>query len=52
MKSFPTIADLANAPEDQVLRLWQGLGYYNRARNLQASAKFVHQELNDIFPNN
>ena len=50
--AFPTVADLANAPEDQVLRLWQGLGYYNRARNLQSSAKYIHEELNDVFPNN
>lgn len=52
VENFPTIADLANAPEDQVLRLWQGLGYYNRARNLQASAQYVHHELNDQFPDN
>ena len=34
IKEFPEITDLANAKEDQVLKLWQGLGYYSRARNL------------------
>src|SRR5580704_11169403 len=38
---FPMISDLAAAPEQEVLRLWQGLGYYSRARNLQAAAKRV-----------
>lgn len=51
-ETFPEIKDLANAPEDQVLRLWQGLGYYNRARNLHATAKYIHKELNDTFPDN
>lgn len=52
IETFPTVQDLANAPEDQVLRLWQGLGYYNRARNLQVSAKTISNELNGVFPNN
>ncbi len=38
---FPTVADLAAASEDEVLRLWQGLGYYSRARNLHAAAKQI-----------
>ena len=38
MEHFPTVDDLAAAPEDEVLRLWQGLGYYSRARNLHAAA--------------
>lgn len=50
LEAFPNIADLANAPEENVLRLWQGLGYYSRARNLHATAKYVHQQLNDTFP--
>lgn len=49
---FPTINDLANAPEDKVMMLWQGLGYYSRARNLHFTAKFVQQHYNGIFPNN
>lgn len=50
--AFPTVFDLANASEEQVLKLWQGLGYYSRARNLHFTAKFVAQELNGAFPNN
>jgi A/G-specific adenine glycosylase len=41
MARFPTLAALANAPEDDVLHAWQGLGYYSRARNLQKGAKAV-----------
>lgn len=49
-ETFPSIVDLANAPEDQVLRLWQGLGYYSRARNLHAAAKQVRDLHNGAFP--
>lgn len=49
-KEFPTVFDLANADEEQVLKLWQGLGYYSRARNLHQTAKFVANELNGVFP--
>ena len=41
LERFPTVADLASAPEDEVLRLWQGLGYYSRARNLHTAAKQI-----------
>ena len=41
MDRFPTIQDLAGASEDEVLRLWEGLGYYSRARNLHAAAKQI-----------
>ena len=41
LERFPTVRDLAAAPEDEVMRLWQGLGYYSRARNLHAAAKQV-----------
>ena len=41
MERFPTVEDLAAAPEDEVLRLWQGLGYYSRARNLHTAAKQI-----------
>ena len=41
LERFPTVGDLAAAPEDEVLRLWQGLGYYSRARNLHAAAKQI-----------
>ena len=50
--AFPTVFDLANASEEQVLKLWQGLGYYSRARNLHKTAQFVAFELNGIFPDN
>ncbi len=47
---YPTVFDLANAPEVEVLRMWQGLGYYSRARNLHACAKQVVEEYNGKFP--
>lgn len=50
--SFPTVFDLAKADEEQVLKLWQGLGYYSRARNLHGTAKHIASELNGIFPDN
>lgn len=49
--TFPTVFDLANASEEQVLKLWQGLGYYSRARNLHATAKIVVEEYKGVFPN-
>jgi A/G-specific adenine glycosylase len=48
--SYPTVFDLANAEESDVLKLWQGLGYYSRARNLHASAKHIAYDLNGVFP--
>ena len=51
-KTFPTVFDLANASEEHVLKLWQGLGYYSRARNLHATAKYIATDLNGIFPAN
>lgn len=47
---FPTLKDLATADEDAVLKLWQGLGYYSRARNLHFTAQYIYNELNGIFP--
>ena len=47
---FPTVFDLANAAEDEVLNLWQGLGYYSRARNLHASTKQVVENFGGVFP--
>ena len=41
MAQYPTVEDLAAAHEDEVLKLWQGLGYYSRARNLHAAAKQI-----------
>ena len=48
---YPTVQDLANATEDEVLNDWQGLGYYSRARNLHFSAKYIATELKGQFPN-
>ncbi|WP_298265764.1 A/G-specific adenine glycosylase [uncultured Lutibacter sp.] len=50
LEHFPTVKDLALASEEQVLKLWQGLGYYSRARNLHVSAKYVYYTLNGVFP--
>lgn len=50
-KTYPTVQALAEAPEAEVLRLWQGLGYYSRARNLHACAKYIWNELGGTFPN-
>ncbi|WP_033959832.1 A/G-specific adenine glycosylase [Psychroserpens jangbogonensis] len=48
--NYPTVFDLSNAEEQAILKLWQGLGYYSRARNLHASAKYVATELKGEFP--
>ena len=50
VEAFPTVQDLANAPEEQIMRLWQGLGYYSRARNLHQTAKIIVEELGGAFP--
>ena len=50
LKAFPTLEDLAAADEDSVMRLWAGLGYYSRARNLHACAKRVVEEMSGQFP--
>lgn len=48
--TFPTITALALATEDQVLKLWQGLGYYSRARNLHFTAKYIVKHFGGVFP--
>jgi A/G-specific adenine glycosylase len=48
--SFPTVKALAEATEDQVLKLWQGLGYYSRARNMHTSAKIICSDYKGVFP--
>lgn len=50
VKQFPTVFDLADASEEEVLKLWQGLGYYSRARNLHFTAKKIVEEYNGHFP--
>lgn len=49
---FPSVFHLAKADESKVLKLWQGLGYYSRARNLHTTAKYIVSTLNGEFPNN
>ena len=41
MAALPTVQDLARCPQDQLLKLWEGLGYYNRVRNMQAAARTI-----------
>jgi A/G-specific adenine glycosylase len=50
MDRFPTVASLAEAPLDEVLGAWQGLGYYARARNLHKAAKAIVENHNGVFP--
>ena len=50
MAAFPTIQDLADAPEDVLMKQWQGLGYYSRARNLQKAARQIMDEHGGVFP--
>ena len=52
MRNFPKVEDLANANEEEILKLWQGLGYYSRARNLHFAAKQIVSEYSAKFPNN
>jgi len=51
MARFPTVTDLAEAPIDDVLHLWTGLGYYARARNLHRAARAIEKDFNGEFPN-
>lgn len=51
-QKYPKIGLLAKASEDEVLKLWQGLGYYSRARNLHATAKHIDSEKKGVFPDN
>jgi A/G-specific adenine glycosylase len=51
LEAFPTVKALAEASEDDVLKLWQGLGYYTRARNLKRCADVVWQQYDGKFPN-
>ena len=47
---YPTVLDLAAAPLDKILKLWEGLGYYSRARNLHRAARIIAEDLGGIFP--
>ena len=50
IKAFPTVHDLAIAPEEQVFKMWEGLGYYSRCKNLLETAKHVSVHLKGVFP--
>lgn len=52
IEAYPNVFDLANASLENVLKNWQGLGYYSRARNLHTAAKYVAEELDGVFPDN
>lgn len=52
IENYPTVNDLAKAPEDEVLKHWQGLGYYSRARNLHFTAKLITNQYKGKFPDN
>lgn len=50
MEALPTVQDLANVSEDRLMKLWEGLGYYNRAKNLQKSARMIIEEFGGEIP--
>lgn len=50
LQRFPDVRTLALADEQEVLKYWEGLGYYSRARNLHKAAKIIHEEYSDAFP--
>jgi A/G-specific adenine glycosylase len=52
IRTFPDIRTLAGADEEKVLKVWEGLGYYSRARNMHAAAKFIIDKLGGVFPDN
>ena len=50
LEALPTVEDLADAPEDVLLKLWEGLGYYNRVRNMQKAARQIMSDFDGKFP--
>ncbi|MCM4160515.1 A/G-specific adenine glycosylase [Antarcticibacterium flavum] len=52
INAYPNVFELASAPLEHVLKNWQGLGYYSRARNLHTAAKYIVEELDGVFPLN
>lgn len=52
INNLPTIHDLACIKEDKLLKLWEGLGYYSRAKNLKKAAQIIESEYQGIFPKN
>ena len=51
LATFPTVKDLAEAPEELLLKCWEGLGYYSRVRNMQKAAIQIMEEFGGVFPN-
>ena len=51
LEEAPAVADLAALPEERLMKLWQGLGYYSRARNLQKAARQIMENWGGVFPN-
>jgi A/G-specific adenine glycosylase len=52
LEQLPTVHDFAKAPQEEILRLWQGLGYYSRARNMHTTAKLIVEKYDGKFPDN
>ena len=52
IKRFPKIKDLAEAKEEEIYNMWQGLGYYNRAKNLHKTAILISEKMGGVFPKN
>ena len=50
INAFPTIEKLANAPDEKVFKLWEGLGYYSRCKNLLSTARFIAKDKKGVFP--
>ena len=50
VKAFPAVGQLAGAPETKIFKLWEGLGYYTRCKNLITTAKYINEELKGRFP--
>lgn len=50
LEKYPDVSAFANATEEEILKLWQGLGYYSRARNMLKTAQFIQREFNGNFP--
>ena len=50
IQTFPTVNEVANAEEELLLKMWEGLGYYNRVRNIQKAAKIIVSEYNSQLP--
>ena len=52
IQRLPTVAALADISEDELLKLWEGLGYYSRAKNLQKAARIICSQFGGVFPDN